>query len=92
MTTRRTKQFKVKTAKKGGADAAQKDQAAVLRRYFKHYPYKKVMMNPSPFFDANGKPLHRPKRKMRQNAVMIYIFYNYVSSNLLNVPLLFLLL
>jgi len=26
---------------------------------------------------------------MRQNAVMIYIFYNYVSSNLLNVPLLF---
>jgi hypothetical protein len=36
--------------------------------------------------------LHRPKRKMRQNAVMIYIFYNYVSSNLLNVPLLFLLL
>ena len=54
MTTRRkTKQFKVK----GGADAAQKGQAAVLRRYFKHYPYKKVMMNPSPFFDANGKPL-----------------------------------
>ena len=47
MTTRRkTKQFKVK----GGADAAQKGQAAVLRRYFKHYPYKKVMMNPSPFF------------------------------------------
>ena len=81
-----------KNRKKGGADAAQKDQAAVLRRYFKHYPYKKVMMNPSPFFDANGKPLHRPKRKMRQNAVMIYIFYNYVSSNLLNVPLLFLLL
>jgi hypothetical protein len=36
--------------------------------------------------------LHRPKRKMRQNTVMIYIFYNYVSSNLLNVPLLFLLL
>ena len=33
--------------------------------------------------------LHRLKRKMRQNAVMIYIFYNYVSSNLLNVPLLF---
>jgi hypothetical protein len=31
--------------------------------------------------------LHRPKRKMRQNAVMIYIFYNYVSSSLLNVPL-----
>jgi hypothetical protein len=29
--------------------------------------------------------LHRPKRKMRQNAVMTYIFYNYVSSNLLNV-------
>ena len=33
--------------------------------------------------------LHRPKRKMRQNAVMIYIFYNYVSGSLLNVPLLF---
>jgi hypothetical protein len=30
--------------------------------------------------------LHRPKRKMRQNIVMICIFYNYVSSNLLNVP------
>jgi hypothetical protein len=29
--------------------------------------------------------LHRPKRKMRQNVVMIYIFYNYVSNNLLNV-------
>ena len=36
-----------------------------------------------------GNLLHRPKRKMRQNAVMIYISYNYVSSNLLNVPLLF---
>ena len=33
--------------------------------------------------------LHRLKRKMRQNAVIIYIFYNYVSSNLLDVPLLF---
>lgn len=33
--------------------------------------------------------LHRPKRKMRENAVMIYISYNYVSSNLLNVLLLF---
>jgi hypothetical protein len=32
------------------------------------------------------KSLHRPKRKMRQNIVMICIFYNYVSSNLLNVP------
>ena len=32
------------------------------------------------------------KEKMRKNAVMIYIFYNYVSSNLLNIPLLFLLL
>ena len=31
--------------------------------------------------------LHRPERKMRQNAVMTYIFYNYVSSSLLNVPL-----
>jgi hypothetical protein len=31
--------------------------------------------------------LHRPERKMRQNAVMICISYNYVSSNLLNVPL-----
>ena len=31
--------------------------------------------------------LHRLKRKMRQNAVMIYIFYNYVSNNLLDVPL-----
>ena len=27
--------------------------------------------------------LHRPKRKMRQNAVMTYIFYNYVSGNVL---------
>ena len=31
--------------------------------------------------------LHRPKRKMRQNAVITYIFYNYVSSNSLNVLL-----
>jgi hypothetical protein len=31
--------------------------------------------------------LHPPKRKIRQNAVMIYIFYNYVSNNLLDVPL-----
>ena len=29
--------------------------------------------------------LHRPKRKMRQNAVMTYIFYNYVSGNFVNV-------
>jgi len=36
--------------------------------------------------------LHRPKRKMRQNIVMVYIFYNYASSSLLNVPSLFLLL
>ena len=36
-----------------------------------------------------GIVLHRPERKMRQNAVMTCIFYNYVSSNLLNVPLLF---
>ena len=35
---------------------------------------------------ANAFELHRPKRKMRQNIVMICIFYNYVSSNLLNVP------
>jgi GR25 family glycosyltransferase involved in LPS biosynthesis len=33
--------------------------------------------------------LHQPKRKMRQNAVMTYIFYNYVSSNYLNVFLIF---
>ena len=33
--------------------------------------------------------LHRPERKMRQNVLMICIFYNYVSSNLTNVPLLF---
>jgi hypothetical protein len=33
--------------------------------------------------------LHRPKRKMRQNIVMICIFYNYVSSNLLNFLFLF---
>jgi hypothetical protein len=33
--------------------------------------------------------LHPPKRKIRQNAVMIYIFYNYVSNNLLDVPLSF---
>jgi hypothetical protein len=31
--------------------------------------------------------LHRPKRKMRQNAVITYIFYNYVSGNSLNVLL-----
>ena len=29
--------------------------------------------------------LHRPERKMRQNAVMICISYNYVSSSLLDV-------
>jgi hypothetical protein len=33
--------------------------------------------------------LHRPERKMRQNVVMIYIFYNYVSNNLSNALLLF---
>ena len=37
----------------------------------------------------NEKELHRPERKMRQNAVIICISYNYVSSSLLNVPLLF---
>jgi len=31
--------------------------------------------------------LHRPERKMRQNIVMICIFYNYVSNNLTNAPL-----
>ena len=31
-----------------------------------------------------GTKLHRPKRKMRQNAVMSCIFYNYVSSSLIN--------
>ena len=31
--------------------------------------------------------LHRPERKMRQNAVMTYISYNYVSNNSLNVLL-----
>ena len=31
--------------------------------------------------------LHRPERKMRQNVVMICIFYNYVSNNLTNAPL-----
>jgi len=35
----------------------------------------------------SNSQLHRLKRKMRQNAVMIYIFYNYVSNNLLDVPL-----
>ena len=39
--------------------------------------------------DLCRKLLHRPERKMRQNVVMICIFYNYVSSNLTNVPLLF---
>ena len=29
--------------------------------------------------------LHRPERKMRQNAVMTCISYNYVSSSLLDV-------
>jgi hypothetical protein len=33
------------------------------------------------------KTLHRPERKIRHNVVMIYIFYNYVSSNYLDVPL-----
>ena len=44
-------------------------------------------INPYKIIIITGKYhiLHRPERKMRQNAVMIYIFYNYVSSNLLNV-------
>jgi hypothetical protein len=29
--------------------------------------------------------LHRPKRKMRQNAVITCIFYSYVSGNWLDV-------
>ena len=33
--------------------------------------------------------LHRPERKMRQNTVMSCIFYNYVSSSLLDELLLF---
>jgi len=45
------------------------------------------------FINDEGKlgesQLHRPKRKMRQNIFMICIFYNYVSGNLLDVPLLF---
>jgi len=41
---------------------------------------KKIIQNINP-------KLHRPKRKMRQNAVITYIFYNYVSSNSLNVLL-----
>jgi len=28
--------------------------------------------------------LHRQKRKMRQNALITYNFYNYISSNSLN--------
>jgi GDP-L-fucose synthase len=38
-------------------------------------------------YEVKVEKLHRLKRKMRQNAVMIYIFYNYVSNNLLDVPL-----
>jgi len=30
-------------------------------------------------FNYDGTLLHRPERKMRQNAVMTCIFYNYVS-------------
>ena len=41
---------------------------------------------------THAPKLHRLKRKMRQNTVMIYIFYNYVSSSLLDVLLLFLYL
>lgn len=33
--------------------------------------------------------LHQPERKMRQNAVIICISYNYLLSSLLNAPLLF---
>jgi len=43
-------------------------------------PLKTILLNCDTI-----QPLHRPERKMRQNAVMICIFYNYVLSNLLNV-------
>ena len=36
-------------------------------------------------FLFSGFILHRPERKMRQNAVMTCISYNYVSSSLLDV-------
>ena len=36
---------------------------------------------------SNGVKLCRMERKMRLNVVIIYIFYNYVSINLLNVLL-----
>ena len=42
--------------------------------------YKPILI-----IEIESHQLHRPKRKMRQNAVMTYIFYNYVSSNLSNV-------
>jgi hypothetical protein len=51
---------------------------------------KKMSKNENPKILLGKKiKLHRPERKMRQNVVMICIFYNYVSSNLTNVPLLF---
>ena len=48
-----------------------------------------LSLNPQKIFIITGKhhKLHRPERKMRQNAVMIYIFYNYVLGSFLNVPL-----
>ena len=33
-------------------------------------------------YDKQKNALHRPERKMRQNAVMTCISYNYVSSSL----------
>jgi hypothetical protein len=57
MTTRRNKKNKRKTAKKGGADAQQKGQAAVLRKYFDYRPYTTIVSNPSPYKDTKGTDL-----------------------------------
>jgi Leucine-rich repeat (LRR) protein len=51
--------------------------------HLQHLPISLIVLN------CSHNRLHRPKRKMRQNIFMICIFYNYVSDNLLDVPLLF---
>jgi len=46
---------------------------------FKHFIKYKIFGFCKNTENVNG--LHRPKRKMVQNGVMSYKFYNYVSGN-----------
>jgi hypothetical protein len=64
-------------------DDVEDNEAKIYREHNHVYFYTEIDRNSISKLNI----LHRPEIKMRQNAVMIYIFYNYVSGSLLNVPL-----